>query len=133
MLNHCGKQKQMQNLFYIHTYLHPITFFIWKKLINLWHKKSICARQIQKQTIWRIWMNKKIKKCAFKCTTNVNTISNYMSLSIYFYHSTKSFQFLNSCEKKIEILYYHHRKWKKLPPTTIDVHCKSLIDKYKNE
>jgi hypothetical protein len=44
-------------------------------------------------------MNKKIKKCAFKCTTNVNTISNYMSLSIYFYHSTKSFQFLNSCEE----------------------------------
>jgi hypothetical protein len=44
-------------------------------------------------------MNKKSKKCAFKCTTNVNKISNYISLLKKSYDSTKSFQFLNSCEE----------------------------------
>jgi hypothetical protein len=56
----------------------------------------------------------------------------HILLSIQFYHSTKSFQFINTCEKsKKPFMLLPQKILQNLIPTSTNIHCKSLIEKYK--
>ncbi len=56
----------------------------------------------------------------------------HISLSIPFYHSTRSFQFINTCNKhERPFVLLPQKILHNLPPTSKNIHCKSLIDKYK--
>jgi len=54
----------------------------------------------------------------------------HIFLSIPLYHSTRSFQFIIICEENNNKLFYYILKLKKFP-NSINIHCKSLIEKYK--
>jgi hypothetical protein len=74
----------------------------------------------------------KTKKCIFKCMTNVNSTSS----TIIFIHPiisfNKTFQFINTCEENDRAYVLLPQKiLNKLFPNLIDIHCNSLIEKYK--
>ncbi len=52
------------------------------------------------------------------------------SEKIKLYHSTRSFQFINTCEENTTTFVLLSQKLlNKLSPNSIDIHCKSLIEK----
>jgi hypothetical protein len=56
----------------------------------------------------------------------------HICLSIPLYHSTSSFHFINTYEKKIGHLFYYYKNLlNKLFSNSTNIHCKSLIEKYK--
>ncbi len=64
------------------------------------------------------------KKCQFN--------KLYICLSIPLYHSTRSFQFINICQENDKTFVLLPPKiFLKLSTNSIDIHCKSLIEKYK--
>jgi hypothetical protein len=55
----------------------------------------------------------------------------HISLSIPLYYLIISFQFINTREELNRAFVLLPKKLvKKLPPTSIDIHCKSLVEKY---
>jgi hypothetical protein len=56
----------------------------------------------------------------------------HLSLSITLYHSTISFQFINAYEENDRTFFLLPQKiLNKLSPNSTNIHCKSLIEKYK--
>jgi hypothetical protein len=56
----------------------------------------------------------------------------HICLSIPLYHSTRAFQFINTYEENNKILVLLPQKiLNKCSPNSTDIHCKSLIEKYK--
>ncbi len=57
----------------------------------------------------------------------------HIFLFIPLYHSTRSFQFINTCEQQDKAFVLLPQKiLQQLPPNFIEMHCKSLVDKYIN-
>jgi len=56
----------------------------------------------------------------------------HITLSIPLYHSIRSFQFINTCQQQDKHLYYYHKKNIRLI-SNVEIHCKSLVDKYINQ
>jgi hypothetical protein len=58
----------------------------------------------------------------------------HIVLSIPFYHSTKSFQFINTCDEyERTFILLPINMLHKLLATFTNVHCKSLFDKYREK
>jgi hypothetical protein len=56
----------------------------------------------------------------------------HMYLLIPLCHSTRSFQFMNTCEEHDRVFVLLPLKMlHNLSPTSIDIHCKSIVDNYK--
>jgi hypothetical protein len=57
----------------------------------------------------------------------------HISLFISLYHSTRSFQFINTCEQQDRAFILLPQKiLQQLSPNSIEIHWKSLVDKYIN-
>jgi hypothetical protein len=55
----------------------------------------------------------------------------HISLSIPLYYSIRYFPFINTCEELDRAFVLLSKNiLKKIPPTSIDIHCKSLVKKY---
>jgi hypothetical protein len=57
----------------------------------------------------------------------------HLSLSIPLYHSTRSFQFINTYEENDKKKLLPQKVLNKLFPNSTNIHCKSLIEKYKHQ
>jgi hypothetical protein len=56
----------------------------------------------------------------------------HITLSITFYFTTRSFQFINTCnEHERTFVLLPQTILHNLPPTSTNLHCESLVDKYK--
>jgi hypothetical protein len=56
----------------------------------------------------------------------------HITLSIPLYHSTMSFEFINTCRQQDKTFALLPQKKYGLSPNFTEFHCKSLIDKYIN-
>ncbi len=56
----------------------------------------------------------------------------YLTLSIPLYHSTRSFQFINTCQQQDKTFVLLPQKKYDLSLSFTKLHCKSLVDKYIN-